>query len=119
MAEADLSPGQRRRTLRSRWFRWLLLALVGGVVLVGLLLAALPSLLSSDTFRHRLEQEASRVLGRPLHVGTLELGWDGGFRLGEVRVEDTPEFATEPLLALNQLVIKVDSLGLLRQRAAV
>ncbi|MDF1552400.1 MAG: AsmA family protein [Deferrisomatales bacterium] len=116
MAEPDLSPGLSRRTRRVRLLRWALLALLGGVLLLGLLLAALPSLLSSDTARQRLEREATRALGRPVQVDTLELAWTGRFLLGGVRVADDPAFATDPLLSLHQLAIQIDPAGLLRQR---
>ena len=119
MVDPDSSAEHGRGNRRTRWSRWILLVLVVGTLGVFLLLAALPSLLSSDIFRHRLEREASRALGRPVHVDTLELGWTNGFRLGGVRVEDAPAFATGPLLVLNELAIQVDPVGLLRRRLAL
>lgn len=58
-----------------------LVALGAFLALCALLLAALPSLASTDFVRTRLVAEIARATGKPARLDTLSLGWTDGLRL--------------------------------------
>jgi len=100
----------RPRRWRTRLFLVVLGLLAGGLFAVLLL----PSLLSSDWFRARLERQASQSLHRPVHVGEFRLSWSGILALSKLEIADDPAFSSAPLLALRRLEVEVDPWSALR-----
>src|SRR5688572_25883137 len=60
---------------RKRWRRGLAWGLGGTVVVLGLLALLLPTILSSDFVRARVETAASDAAGRRVTMAGLEVGW--------------------------------------------
>ena len=92
-----------------KWIAWgaagLLLILVAVVVLVR-------SLVTPERVKSSLEVQATRVLGAPVTVGTLEVAWYPrvGLRLEDVRIGQPQQ------LGIGELQISAGLAGLLRRR---
>jgi uncharacterized protein involved in outer membrane biogenesis len=101
----------RRRVL-------VLVALAAGLVLVGALVLALPSLLDLPRFQALLRAEASRLLDRPVRFERVSLGyWPlPAVRIRGLTVGSGPGFGADPLLAVDDARIRVRLLPLLRGR---
>lgn len=51
---------------------------------------AVPKLMRSDCMRQRVEREASKSLGVPVHIGRLDFTWRGGLVAHDVTTDEVP-----------------------------
>lgn len=83
-----------------RRYRFLWLAL-----LVLLLLAIVPPLISVNRYRHRITTSISQSLGRPVHLDGVNLNLLPlpGFTLKNLVVDEDPAFGSEPIIRANSV----------------
>ncbi|HLU39762.1 MAG TPA: hypothetical protein VK081_10270 [Planctomycetota bacterium] len=90
--------------------------MIAGALLLALavFIAALPSLLSIDVLRPRLERAASSALGAPVKVRDYSLGWWSGITVDELEVGQPAGFAADrPLLRVAHADLDVSFLRLI------
>ena len=96
--------------LKKRWWRVAGIA----VAVVLLVLIALPFLINVNSFRPRIESEASAALGRQVTVGDLSLSiLSGGVRIKNIVVADDPAFSKSPFVTAQSLKVGVELIPLI------
>ena len=111
-------PDQGSSHPKGRIKKWLIWILVSGVfcgVLLGGGVLPLPTLVSTQWFRHWAEQKASETLRRPVHIGALTWTWSQGLILKDLEIPDDPALSRTPLLSLARLSLGVEIAPLMRQ----
>jgi AsmA protein len=89
--------------------------IVIGVLVV--LLAIAPFVISVDRFRPIIEEKASAVLGRSVHLGRLSLSLlSGSLSAEDLAIGDDPAFSESPFLTAKSLKVGVEILPLLFSR---
>lgn len=79
------------------------------VVLVLLVVAALPFLISPNRFRPVLEAELTRELARDVKAGDLKLAiFSGGVTAGDLSIADDPAYSRAPFVKARSATIGVD-----------
>ena len=96
--------------MKKRWLR-----IAGTAVAVFLLiLIALPFLVNVNSFRPKIESEASAALGRQVSVGSLSLSiLSGGVRIEDIMVADDPAFGKSPFVTAKSLKVGVELIPLI------
>ncbi len=93
-----------------RWLR------IGGIV-VGILLLiviVLPFLINVNSFRPRVESEASAALGRQVSVGDLSLSiLSGSVGAENISIADDPAFSKSPFVTAKSLKVGVELMPLI------
>src|SRR5262249_49515427 len=89
---------------KKRWLR-----ITGIVVAVFLLiLLVLPFLINVNSFRPKIESEATNALGRPVKLGTLSLSLlAGSVGIDDISIADDPAFSKSPFLTAKSLKVGV------------
>lgn len=96
--------------MKKRWFRIAGIAIA--VILV--LLIALPFLINVNSFRPKIESEASTALGRQVTVGNLSLSiLSGGVRADDIAIADDPAFGKSPFVTAKSLKVGVELMPLI------
>ncbi len=116
-----MPPNNVRSQGRSRirtFLVWMLGILCGVTLSLMVFILVLPSLVSTDWFRARLEREAGSYLNRPLVVERLHWTWSEGFLLEGVSVPDDPAFSSEALFSVKRVHVVPGWAELLRRRVA-
>jgi AsmA family len=94
-----------------------------GALAVALLAAAwlLPSVLSAERYRRRVEAHLEQSLGRPVRFGHISLKFvpRPGFSIDDVSVLEDPTFGTEPFARVDHIDCDLAILSLLRGRAVL
>ena len=94
--------------------RFVVVAVVALVVLVGIAAISLPLFLNADSFRARIETTLSKSLGRKVTIGQMKLSpWSGGLLAQNATVADDPQFSSQPFLQADSVKIGVEVLPLL------
>jgi len=96
--------------MKKRWFR------IGGIILaiIVLILIALPLLINVNSFRPRVESEASAALGRQVTINNLSLSiLSGGLRADDIAVADDPAFSKSPFVTAKSLKVGVELMPLI------
>jgi len=109
--KADKKRGPVRRILR-----WLLCGIALLTVLLGVVAALLPTLVSTDWGNRLIEARASAALKRPVHVGKVAWRWRDGLHIADVRLPDDPRFSDRNLLHLRDLRLRIFWRDLLEKR---
>jgi len=105
----ELQNGLRGVT-KKRWFR--ITAIVLGLLL--LLLIALPFLIDVNSFRPKIESEASSALGREVKLGDLSLSiLSGSVGIEDIRIADDPAFSKSPFITAKSLKVGVELMPLI------
>ncbi|HEY1263775.1 MAG TPA: AsmA family protein, partial [Terriglobales bacterium] len=87
-----------------------------GVVL--LILLAIPFFLNVNSFRPRIETEASSALGRQVRVGNLSLSLlSGSVAAEDLSIADDPAFSSAPFIRAKSLKVGVEIMPLVLSRA--
>ena len=87
-------------------------AIVAAVIL--LVLIALPFLINVDSFRPRIQSEASAALGRPVTLGKLSLSlFSGSIRADNIAIADDPAFSTAPFIKAESLKVGIELMPLI------
>jgi len=89
---------------------------IGGIV-VGcllLILIALPFLINVNSFRPKIESEASSALGRPVSLGNLSLSiLSGSIGVENISIGDDPAFSKSPFITAKSLKLDVKLMPLI------
>ena len=87
---------------------WMAVAGVVAALLVGLLV--LPHLMNTDRYRIRIETALSSALGRPVHLGHVELSILSGSLVADgASIGDDAAFSSQPFLAAKSIRVGVGS----------
>jgi AsmA protein len=93
--------------------RWLGIALITVAVLFVIILV-LPLLINVNSYRPKIESEASSALGRQVTVGNLSLAlFSGTVTADNVVIADDPAFSKSPFLTAKSLKIGVELMPLI------
>jgi AsmA protein len=93
--------------------RWLRIAGIV-VAIVLLILIALPLLINVNSFRPRVESEASTALGRQVTVGNLSLSiLSGSVGADNIAIADDPAFSKSPFVTAKSLKVGVELMPLI------
>ena len=92
------------------WLR--ILAIVVAVLVV--IVIALPFLINVNSFRPKIESEATSALGRQVTVGNLKLSlFSGSVEADNIAIADDPAFGKSPFVTARSLKIGVELLPLI------
>jgi AsmA protein len=95
---------------------WLRVAGIALAVFL-LLLVALPFLINVNSFRPKIESEASRALGRRVTIGNLSLSiLSGSVRAEDIAIADDPGFSQSPFVSAKSLKVGVELMPLIFSR---
>jgi AsmA protein len=96
--------------MKKRWLRIAGIAVAAFVVL----LIALPFLINVNSFRPKIESEASAALGRQVTVSNLGLSiLSGSVRADNIAIADDPAFAKLPFVTAKSLKVGVELMPLI------
>src|SRR3954452_22063173 len=101
---------QLNALLKKRWLR------IAGIAIAVflLILIALPFLINVNSFRPRVESEASTALGRQVTVGNLSLSiLSGSVRADDIAIADDPAFGKSPFVTAKSLKVGVELMPLI------
>lgn len=95
-----------------------ILKIVGIVVAVlVVILIAIPFLINVNSFRPRIEAEASEALGRPVKVGNLSLSiLSGSVSADNISIAEDPAFGTNPFVTAKSLKVGVEIMPLITSK---
>lgn len=101
---------------RARRFPGLLFLALGLILL--LMMALLPPLVSVNRFQRRIATSISESLGRPVHLDTVSLNLLPlpGFTLTNLVVDEDPAFGSEPIIRANSVRATLRMSSLWRKR---
>jgi AsmA protein len=96
--------------MKKRWLR------VAGIVVATflVLLMALPFLINVNSFRPKIETEATNALGRQVKLGDLSLSiLSGSVGVDDISVADDPAFSKSPFITAKSLKVGVELMPLI------
>ena len=79
------------------------IALTCLILLIGIFIAALPSIVSTSRVRAVIEKQVSAAIQTDVTIETLAWSWTEGFLLQNLVIADYSGFSKDPLLTLNRL----------------
>jgi AsmA protein len=92
---------------------------IGGIAVACLLvlLMAIPLFIDVNSFRPKIESEASSALGRPVNLGKLSLSvLSGSIGVESISIGDDPAFSKSPFIAAKSLEVDVKMMPLIFHR---
>ena len=92
---------------------------IGGIAVACLLvvLMAIPLFIDVNSFRPKIESEASSALGRPVNLGKLSLSvLSGSIGVESISIADDPAFSKSPFVAAKSLKVDVKMMPLIFHR---
>jgi AsmA protein len=99
--------------MKTHWLRTV--GVVAGIFVVVLL--ALPFLININSFRPKIEAEASSALGRKVTLGNLKLSiFSGVVEADNIAIADDPAFSTSPFVTAHSLKIGIELMPLIFSR---
>jgi AsmA protein len=93
--------------MKKHWLR------IAGIAVAALLviLIALPLLINVNSFRPKIESEATNALGRPVKLGNLSLSiLAGTVGIDDISIADDPAFSKSPFVTAKSLKVGVELL---------
>ncbi len=99
------SAGARAEMKKHHWLK------IAGIViaLIVLVLVALPFMINVDSFRPRIQAEASAALGRQVTLGKLSLSiLSSAVKADDIAIADDPAFSTAPFVKAESLKVGVE-----------
>lgn len=99
-----------RVVVKKRWLR------IAGIAVAALLvvLLVLPFLINVNSFRPKIESEATNALGRPVKLGNLSLSiLAGTVGIDDISIADDPAFSKSPFLTAKSLKVGVELMPLI------
>src|SRR3954469_10894720 len=91
-----------------------LIIVVGVVLVLIVLLAALPLFVNVDRFRPQVEAQLKTALGRDVKIGKLTLSaFAGHVTAEELSVSDDPAFSKEPFVTAKSVAVEASVMSLL------
>lgn len=99
--------------MKKHWLR--IVAIVVAVLVV--IIIALPFLINVNSYRPKIEAEASSALGRPVTIGNLSLRlFSGTVEASNLAIADDPAFSKSPFLTAQSLRVGVELIPLIFAR---
>ncbi len=99
--------------MKKHWLRFVAI----GFAAVLVILIALPFLINVNSFRPKIESEASSALGRQVTVGNLSLSlFSGHVEADNIAIADDPAFSKSPFVTAQSLKIGVEMMPLIFSR---
>lgn len=96
--------------MKKHWLRTVVIVIAAFVVI----LIALPFLINVNSFRPKIESEASAALGRQVTVGNLKLSlFSGTVEAENIAIADDPAFSKSPFVTAQSLKIGVELMPLI------
>jgi len=95
---------------KKRWLR------IAGIAVAAFLviLLALPFLIDVNSFRPKIESEATNALGRPVKLGNLSLSiLSGTVGIDDISIADDPAFSRSPFVTAKSLKVEVELMPLI------
>ena len=93
--------------------RWLRFAVIAVAILVALLIS-LPFLINVNSFRPKIESEATSALGRKVTLGDLSLSiLSGSVVVKDISIADDPAFSKSPFINAKSLKVGVELMPLI------
>src|SRR5215831_13255274 len=94
------------------------LKIVGIVIAVLIVIViVLPFVIDANTFRPKLESEATDALGRQVKVGNLSLSLlSGGISADNISIADDPQYSKSPFVQAKSLKVGVEMIPLIFSR---
>src|SRR5215472_7515540 len=93
--------------------RWLRIALIA-VAVIFVIILVLPLLINVNSYRPKIEADASSALGRQVTVGNLSLSlFSGSVEADNVAIADDPAFSKSPFVTAKSLKIGVELMPLI------
>jgi len=93
--------------------RWLRIAGIAVAVFL-VILVALPFLINVNSFRPKVESEATNALGRPVKLGNLSLSiLAGTVGIDNISIADNPAFSRSPFVTAKSLKVGVELMPLI------
>ena len=96
--------------MKKRWLR------IAGIAVAAFLviLITLPFLINVNSFRPKLESEATNALGRPVKLGNLSLSiLAGTVGIDDISIADDPAFSNSPFVTAKSLKVGVELMPLI------
>lgn len=96
--------------MKKRWLR------IAGIAVAALLviLLVLPFLINVNSFRPKIESEATNALGRPVKLGSLSLSiLAGTVGIDDISIADDPGFSKSPFVTAKSLKVGVELMPLI------
>ncbi len=112
---AVVRPKRRSRGPESRqWLPLIIVAILAFAIIV-------PPLFNIERYQHRIADNISRSLGRPVHFSHIHLRLlpRPGFDLTDFTVDEDPEFGAEPILHSSSVSASIRLLSLWRGRLEI
>lgn len=91
--------------MKNRWVR------IGAIVIAVfiVILVVLPFIVNVDSFRPKIEQQASSALGRNVTIGKLKLAlFSGAVEADDIAIADDPAFSAKPFVTAHRLKISAE-----------
>jgi len=85
-------------------------------LLMGLVIALLPTVVSSEFVKKTVEEQASAALATDVTIEILNWSWSNGIVIKNIRLKDHPEFSPGNLLSLENLHLQFYLADLLKKR---
>src|SRR5215471_5626157 len=96
--------------MKKRWLRIAGIAIAVFLVIV----IALPFLINVNSFRPKIESEATNALGRPVKLGNLSLSiLAGTVGIDDISIADDPAFSKSPFVTAKSLKVGVELMPLI------
>jgi AsmA protein len=109
----SIAPDLQKRlqaVIKKRWFR--IAGIAVAVFLV--LLVVLPLLINVNSFRPKIESEATNALGRQVKLGDLSLSiLSGTVGIEDISIADDPAFSKSPFITAKSLKVGVELMPLI------
>lgn len=109
-SKSPVLQGRLHAVMKKRWLR--IAGIVIGILLV--LLIVLPFLINVNSFRPKIEAEATNALGRQVKVGDLSLSiLSGTVGVEDINIADDPAFSKSPFITAKSLKVGVELIPLI------
>src|SRR3974390_3010285 len=96
--------------MQKRWLRIVLIA----VAVIFVILLILPLLINVNSYRPKIEAQATSALGRQVTVGNLSLSlFSGSVEANNVAIADDPAFGKSPFITAKSLKIGIELMPLI------
>lgn len=93
--------------------RWVRIAAIAGAILL-VILIAIPLLVDVNSFRPKIQAEASSALGRQVTIGNLSLSiLSGSVEAANIAIGDDPAFSKSPFITAKSLKVGVELIPLI------
>ena len=90
--------------------------LVFVLIIVGLTVAFLPSIASTDRARKLISENLSQSLNHPVQIKRIDWTWTSGIKISEIHIPEIKDASGKPLINISQAHLKINVLDLFKRR---